>query len=523
MKVGYARLSTGDPEGLTLQIQHDRLQAAGCERIFSEVISGNARHRPQWEALKETIATGNVSEVVALRMDRLSRSWTAIGEVIDLFSKPESPRLTLLDEPQMDMNTIGGRTVAGVLASVAAGERERIVARSTAGLRKRHAAGKRHKLPFGLMADHEGFPILDRRPWLCTLAEKRTWSRADMAEHLWSAWESAPSRYTAKRVAADRFNLVSFGGGSSAVWACNPMLRGALTGGKRDRYGGYPSVKEDAFEALISKERHLAAVACFLRERSSNTRRVTGKASPLSGKVFCAECGYRMNFHRLLSRPNQAWTFRCRREGCNLYGRRIKYRDLVEHCRQHLLSQQERLVGAMASAITPSKVDADLERRLREASTQVEELRALVTRRPTPRMQEELQQAEAELADLQLAANAETGPRTSPMEVLRFLAALLQGVNEAKKIGDDEVELFIPLPSKETKPEDAIKRILSPIAFENNFSIMASLAIHSLKANAATGEVTVRDSLDSSFGSINLQGEGFNFAWEIKENQPSAT
>ena len=30
MKVGYARLSVGDPEGLTLAIQTQRLQAAGC-------------------------------------------------------------------------------------------------------------------------------------------------------------------------------------------------------------------------------------------------------------------------------------------------------------------------------------------------------------------------------------------------------------------------------------------------------------------------------------------------------------
>ena len=74
VKVGYARLSTGDPEGLTIEIQHDRLKAAGCQRIHSEVISGNAAHRPQWEALKAAISEGQVTEVVAYRFDRLSRS-----------------------------------------------------------------------------------------------------------------------------------------------------------------------------------------------------------------------------------------------------------------------------------------------------------------------------------------------------------------------------------------------------------------------------------------------------------------
>jgi DNA invertase Pin-like site-specific DNA recombinase len=516
MKVGYARLSTGDPDGLTLQIQHDRLQAAGCDRIYSEVISGNARHRPQWEALKQAIADGRVSEVVALRMDRLSRSWTAIGEVIDLFSQPGAPALSLLDEPSMDLSTIGGRTVAGVLSSVAAGERERIVARSTAGLRKRHAAGKRHKLPFGLMADHEGFPSLDRRPWLSTVQDRCTWSRAEVAEHLWSAWESAPSRYTAKRLAAQLFGLVSFQGGSAAVWACNPMLRGALTGGKRDRYGGYPSVKEDAFEPLIGKERHLTAVAGFLRERSTNTRRSEGKATPLSGKVLCAACGYRMNFHRLLSRPGHAWTFRCRREGCRLYGLRVKYRELVESCRQHLLSQQDRLLGAMAGAVAPRKVNADLERRQREACAQVDELRALVARRPTPRMQEELQQAEAELADLQLAANTEPGPTADPMDVLRVLAPLLQGEMPAIENPDGSVNLFIPNPSASWKPSDMIERILSPLAFENNLSLMVALAIHSIKADASSGAVVVRDSLDAGVSSLALDGEGFVLTWRVE-------
>lgn len=45
-------------------------------------------------------------------------------------------------------------------------------------------------------------------------------------------------------------------------------LRGALTGGRRDkRHGVYPSVKEDAFEALIEPKRHRAAVAAFMNSR----------------------------------------------------------------------------------------------------------------------------------------------------------------------------------------------------------------------------------------------------------------
>jgi DNA invertase Pin-like site-specific DNA recombinase len=496
VKVGYARLSVGDPEGLTLQIQHDRLQAAGCERIYSEVVSGNARHRPEWERLKAEINGGGVSEVAALRMDRLSRSWTAIGEVIDLFSRPDAPRLTLLDDPSIDLNSPGGRTVAGVLSSVAAGERERIVARSTAGLRKRHAAGKRHKLPFGLIPDHEGYPSIDHRPWLSTIEDQRTWSRSEVAIELWEAWETNPTRYAAKRMAAGRFGLVSFGGGSAAVWACNPGLRGALTGGKRDRHGGYPATQEGVFEALIPAERHLGAVATFLRERSSNNSKRTDRATPLSGKVVCAECGYKMQFHRLLSRPGYAWTFRCRREGCGLHDRRVQYTAIAEQIRQHLQAHKARLLQAVAGQLAPKTTDTDLERKIREAPGQMEDLRAMVARRPSPRLQEELASAESELADLQLAAASKAPTTFNPETVLKLLAPLFSG--ELKWQWDEEAQDYridYPLTAAADHPMKAIEALLARERFTGNMDFLIPLAIHSARVDAPSGSIQVRDCL----------------------------
>ena len=507
LKVGYARLSTGDQEGLTLAIQIDRLHEAGCHHIYQEIISGNARHRPQWAELKDAITRGEVSEVVALRMDRLSRSWTAIGEVIDLFSQLGAPKLTLLDDPAMDLNSIGGRTVAGVLASVAAGERERIVSRATAGLAKRHAAGKRHKLPFGLIPDPQGFPALDRRTWLSTIADKRTWTRAEVAHCLWTAWETAPTRYSAKRVAADTFGLVSFQGGSAAVWACNPSLRGALTGGKRDRYGGYPAVKENAFEPLISKQRHLAAVATFLRERSSNTVKRTDKATPLSGKVICAACGYRMQLHRLLSRPGHAWTFRCRREGCSEHDRRFKYSELVEHCRQHLLKQQLQVLQVMLSAITPPAVDPGMERRISTAQTQVEELRSMVAKRPTPGMRRELQTAETELADLQLAAATPAAPSMAPEELLRFMAPIFGGNYDLRTKVDGRVTIEVQLPTGAITPELAIRTLLSPEGFDRHLEECVPQFIHSLRVRSSSRTVEVLDLLGAPPAPVALPTE----------------
>ncbi|TJW82845.1 MAG: recombinase family protein, partial [Mesorhizobium sp.] len=68
MKYGYARVST-EAQDLTAQI--DRLQTAGCQRIFFEKRSGKDANRPQLKRLLRGLRPGDV--VYAVVSDRVAR------------------------------------------------------------------------------------------------------------------------------------------------------------------------------------------------------------------------------------------------------------------------------------------------------------------------------------------------------------------------------------------------------------------------------------------------------------------
>ncbi|MFF0952900.1 recombinase family protein [Rhizobium leguminosarum] len=69
-RIGYARVSTSDQD---LDIQNERLKAAGCEIIRSETGSGASRNgRSELEIIMQFLHAGD--ELVVLRLDRLGRS-----------------------------------------------------------------------------------------------------------------------------------------------------------------------------------------------------------------------------------------------------------------------------------------------------------------------------------------------------------------------------------------------------------------------------------------------------------------
>ena len=77
MYIGYARVSTDDQD---LSLQRDALNAAGCDRIFTDTMSGAKAERPGLTAALDHCRVGDT--LVVWRLDRLGRSLTNLIELM---------------------------------------------------------------------------------------------------------------------------------------------------------------------------------------------------------------------------------------------------------------------------------------------------------------------------------------------------------------------------------------------------------------------------------------------------------
>jgi len=81
MLIGYARVSTADQK---LDLQLDALRGAGCDRVFTDKLSGTKSERP---GLQEALGYARAGDILVVwRLDRFGRS------LKDLVAKGETLR-----------------------------------------------------------------------------------------------------------------------------------------------------------------------------------------------------------------------------------------------------------------------------------------------------------------------------------------------------------------------------------------------------------------------------------------------
>jgi DNA invertase Pin-like site-specific DNA recombinase len=146
MLLGYARASTEDQ---TARLQLDALEAAGCERTFSERASGAAAERPALAELLSHSRSGDT--LVVWRLDRLGCS---LPHLIETVRKLESGGVGLRSLTEgIDTTTPTGPVVFHLFGALAQFERELIRERTMAGLAAARARGRKGGRPPKLSAE----------------------------------------------------------------------------------------------------------------------------------------------------------------------------------------------------------------------------------------------------------------------------------------------------------------------------------------------------------------------------------
>jgi DNA invertase Pin-like site-specific DNA recombinase len=136
MKIGYARVSSSSQD---LELQRQALSAAGCQKIYSESISGKDNNRDQLNLMLNDLRNGDL--VVVYKIDRIARSLKGLIDIIELLNSKSVDLISLDSGDKVDTTSPMGKAffqIAGVFAEL---ERSMINARTKAGIEKAKTDG----------------------------------------------------------------------------------------------------------------------------------------------------------------------------------------------------------------------------------------------------------------------------------------------------------------------------------------------------------------------------------------------
>lgn len=181
MKIGYARVSTGFQN---LNLQEDRLNQYGCEKIFSDHISGSKSKRPGLDKAIEFARSGDT--IVVWRLDRLGRNMEDLITLVNELNERGVSFHSLEENITMDKSSSTGQLLFHLFAAFAEFERNLILERSSAGRIAARARGRYGGRPEKL--NNKDLKLLktlyDNGTPIKTIAEKWQVSRTTIYRYL---------------------------------------------------------------------------------------------------------------------------------------------------------------------------------------------------------------------------------------------------------------------------------------------------------------------------------------------------
>lgn len=275
----YSRVSTDRQadEGYSLDVQKEKLLAFG--RTLSNVVeireyvddgySGGSLDRPGMQRLIEDVEKGEVTHVVVVKLDRLSRSQKDTLHLIeDVFIPNNVAFVSILES--FNTNTPFGRAMVGILSVFAQLERENIFERTRGGMQKRVEAGfwpGGGRTPFGYDYDPQQGILVPNED-------------AERVRYIYDRYLAGAAMQTIADELGLKYDRVVY----------NIITRKSNAG-----YIVYNGVEYmGKHEPIISLETYERAMN-LLAVRSAN-KLVSKTDHLLTGMVYCGKCGAKMRY-----------------------------------------------------------------------------------------------------------------------------------------------------------------------------------------------------------------------------------
>ncbi|MBW4692290.1 MAG: recombinase family protein [Lyngbya sp. HA4199-MV5] len=297
MKCGYARESTLKSEqnqALAWQIQ--RLQRYGCDRILTDRMSGASKQRPGYKELLALIEAGNVKEVVVCSLTRLGRSTRQMVDAIDLFAE-RKVKFTSLDG-KIDIDTASGRANVQMQAVFAQLERELIQERINAGYDGIRANKMPIHAPFG-------YRIIDKRLEIDADVEV-------VARWLRQSVIAVGLIKTTQAINVEHKDLAKIprSPGGIKTWLQCETIYGNLWYDRHNRRGA-TTIYYNNHPALFTQQERLEVEESLRFRQKHHGFKADPVRFPLTGLIYCAECGSSMSVSYKHDRANPTIYYRC--------------------------------------------------------------------------------------------------------------------------------------------------------------------------------------------------------------------
>jgi len=333
--IGYTRISSKSPEQLHALEQHKaRLEAAGCTEIYSDIGSRSRSDRQGLNLVLGIIQQRECDEAIFIRLDRITDSPVVLEKAITICLE-SGISIKGLDDA-IDFNTVGGRLHARILCNLARAEVERLSERVRHGHQHHRDRNAAYFAPFGYRKVGDRLE-LDTEPFLCLVSTQQEMSRAAVGRDLVELFLGCNSLRRTLRAFNEKYGIYThaavgkgnkqprgrlhFSVSALTSWLNNPILRGHLAYGRsysqRQKHKALWDIRYNIHpdHRLMTEEeyRQIEEILDWNGSHGGYSFR-SEIIHPLSGLVYCGECGGRCrvtNFILRTDRSIKKFSYQC--------------------------------------------------------------------------------------------------------------------------------------------------------------------------------------------------------------------